>query len=608
MPWWTLGLGRKFPKIPPETIGAIERGSITASATVVPDAGKSLISRSDEWQNEVWGYYDTLGEYRYAVDWKSRMMSRVRLFAGRLDPSSDEPVRLDDESLPVELVSSLGGAVDQPGLLADLSTQLDVPGEGFVLAEMVEGQEVWSVRSRDEIRGRSGILEVMSEDTIGSTLSWRPIAADRFLMRVFQPHKRFHGMADSASRAARATMRELELVNRHITAQYLSRLASAGLIVFPEEVTFPVREEFADQPDPFMAEWIEIAAKAIKEPGTASAVIPIPIKVPGEWVDKIQHLDFTLELDDQIIEKRESALKRLATQINIPAEILTGMGAINHWGAWQLEEGALKTSIAPDMELICSALTKRYLRPRLAASGEENPDQFVIWYDMSELTLRPDRSSNAIQVYDRLELSGEALRRETGFDEADKPAEDQLREQGLKAILRTLPSGAGSALSELLGERLVVAPALPIDPRLIGVEGEVVGGPESVGEETSDVAPEVAEERVEPDTRDNPPPNPDEEFAISRFNRLIDQVNSRHLVRMRSAGGWDILHPRLCENHAYSCPYTQGVYELRSEAVPGRSGIYEFFIDSAGKPRIGDQVVYVNIGEFVSTSVKGARK
>src|SRR5690606_40124656 len=96
-----------------------------------------------------------------------------------------------------------------------------------------------------------------------------------------------------------------------IIAQYLSRLASAGVWLVPDEITFPVREEFADAADPFMAEWIEIAAEAIRTPGTAAATVPIPIKVPAEYVDKIRHLDFTLKRSEKIIDKRESAIKRL---------------------------------------------------------------------------------------------------------------------------------------------------------------------------------------------------------------------------------------------------------------------------------------------------------
>src|SRR3546814_4916094 len=67
--------------------------------------------------------------------------------------------------------------------------------------------------------------------------------------------------------------------------------------------------------------------------------------------------------------------------------------------------------MAPDAELIAGALTTGYLQPRLRASGVEDWANWVVWYDLSELTLRPDRSENALQLYDRLEIDGDALRR-----------------------------------------------------------------------------------------------------------------------------------------------------------------------------------------------------
>lgn len=590
MPWWTLGFGGKpsVPKMLPDV--SRETESLTAAASVIRDAGSSFLPQADSWQNEVWGYYDSLGEFQYAVDWKSRMMSRVRLFAARIDPGQDEPVRLDDDSLATQLVSSLGGAVEQSPMMADISVQLDVPGEGFVIAETIDGQEVWSVRSQDEIRKRSGVLEIVDTDVISNTQEWRTLAPDHLVIRIYQPHKRFHHMASSNARAARSTMRELELVNRHILAQYLSRLASAGVVVFPEEVSFPVREEFADAPDPFMAEWIEIAAQAIKEPGTASAVIPIPIKVPGEWADKIQHLDFTLEIDDRIIEKRESAIRRLATQINIPAEILTGMGAINHWGAWQLEEGALKTTIAPDAETICSAFTTRYLRPRLAASGEDNVNDFVVWYDLSELSLRPDRSANAVLAYDRLELNGEALRRETGFDEADKPEGEELTEQAYKILLRTDPNLAATALARLTGE-----------------EAPETANEESEETDSQEEDPETPEERTEPPTQDVPPPSPD--ASAIRVERLIRQANSKHSIRFDSLGQGEILHPdEICRQHTYSCPFTQAFLKVKTRAMPGTTGVYECSLDSLGQLQIGVLNPHTNLDLFIPTrSTNGHR-
>lgn len=581
--WWKFGLGKKVPDFSPE---AFER-ALTAAATRIETrvTSRSFIPSSESWQNEVWDYYDTLGEFRYGVDWKARMMSRVRLYAARIDPIQDEPIRLDDDSLAVQLVSRLGGAVDQPSLLADLSTQLDVPGEGFVIAENRNGFEEWQVRSRDEVRKRSGVVEVVDENTLSNTQDWRALGPDHFVMRVFHPHKRWHYMADSASRAARNTMRELELVNRHILAQYLSRLASAGIIIFPEEITFPVREEFADQPDPFMAEWIEIAAEAISKPGTASGIVPIPMKLPGELVDRVRFVDLTLQIDERIIEKRESAIRRLATQINIPAEILTGMGAVNHWGAWQLEEGAVKTAIAPDAEEICAAFTKQYLRPRLAASGED-PSDMVVWYDLSEITIRPDRSEKAIQLYDRLELSGEAVRREGGFDESDKPETSELTEQAWKILLRIAPELASQALGELTGADVPT----PVS--------------EAVTEPSED-APEAspAEDRTEPDTQNEPPPSPD--ASAVRLERLMRQANEKHMIRFNGLGQWELLHSTLCKDHAYSCPFTQGMLNLRHTAFPGRTGIYACSLDDNGIIRIGDQTPLDDTEELFSTGWKG---
>lgn len=585
MPWWTFGLGGSPPKVSRETTEMLKGKAFTAAATIVPDSSRSFLPSSGSWQNEVWAYYDSLGEYQYAVDWKSRMLSRVRLYAARIEPGQDEPVRLDDDSLAVQLVSSLGGASSQASLMEELSSQLDIPGEGFLIAENDAGFERWSVRSTDEIRKRNNRFEIVDENTLDQSQVWREIAPDHLIIRVFKPHKRYHHIANSSSRAARGTMRELELVNRHILSQYLSRLASAGLVIFPEEISFPVREEFADAPDPFMAEWIEIAATAIKEPGTASAVIPIPVRVPAEMAEAIRHIDFTLQLDDQIIEKRESAIRRLATQLNIPAEILTGMGAINHWGAWQLEEGALKTTIAPDAETICSALTSRYLQPRLAASGEDTPGRYVVWYDMSELTLRPDRSTNATRAYDRMELSGEAYRRENGFDESDKPDNTELVEMALKSLLRSSSNLTTSVLQELTG--------LTLEETASSSPGSAAPEPPATPVETDQTLPDVEE------TPPTSEPPAIERVATARTVRLIAQSNAPHGIRFNGQGSWEILHPHLCDNHAYSCPYVQAA--LKTRANPGRSGIYECSLSPFGELRIGEMNPQFNVGHFFPT-------
>lgn len=588
---WYHAFTRRRALPAPKPLPTPKANALTAAAAPVTSPRTELIRTPDQWQEEVWGYHETLGEFRYAADWESRMLSRVRLYAAKLEPGADEPVR-QNAGTAVEIMTAFaGGVAGQAQLMDGLGTQLTVPGEGYLIVENVGGVEQWSARSIDEVRAARGGYEIVDESSPRSGIQWRPLGPDSMApIRVWRPNKRYHHIADSPARAARSTMRELELVNRHIVAQYLSRLASAGVVIFPDEITFPVREEFADAADPFMEEWIENARTAIGSPGTASAVVPMPIRVPGEYVDKIKNLDFTLKIDEKIIEKRDSAIKRLASQLNVPPEVLLGMGDLNHWNAWAVDETSLKVNIAPDAELVCQALTTGYLQPRLKASGVEDFAQWVVWYDMSELTLRPDRSDDAIALYDRLEIDGAALRRETGFGEADKPDDAELKEQALKVIIKTLPSGAGSALSTLIGERVSITP----------VAAQAPGQSRAPQPE-----PAQEEERAAPDgggDADAAAAAAREAAAQARSERLIQQSQAMHAVRFAAGRPPDLLHPALCSQHAYSCPFTHAAVRLPTLPRPGTSGTYEARLSPFGQLIIGQRAPLLDTSAFLTTA------
>lgn len=563
--------------------------SLTAAAKALELGRTRLTPSYDSWQREVWGYYDELGEFRYGVDWLANMVSRVRLKAAKIVPGQDEPEIVSD-GLAAELVADLvkpsliGG---EPQLMGDFATQLSVPGECWLVGEETAGVTDWTIRSTDEIRGHRGQFEVVDlEVSTNTQIAWRDLSANAQVVRVWGPHARYHHRADSPARTARGTMRELELVNRHIVAQYLSRLASAGVFIMPEEVTFPVREEFQDADDPFVREWIETAKEAIQTPGTAAAVVPIPMRVPAEYVDRFKFEDFTLKIDEKILEKRESAIKRLAIQMDLPAEVLLGMGDVNHWTAWQLEESGIKTHISPVVERVVWSLTPGYLRPRMLAAGEA-PDEvatWMMWYDASEITQRPDRSENAFQAYDRIELSGEALRRESGFDESDKPTDGELRDQLLKRIAAD-PALAPTVIEELTGEGIdVVTPAPATNP---------VPAPAGVGSDSPD-APDNS--RGTPDGQGTPPPPPDRQGTPRAAGGLTEELRSLvrraeaaqdrlaekrpHWLERRIGAPVRIVHPPTCALLPVTCRYDEALASLH--VIPGRTGQYECWLDAGG--------------------------
>jgi hypothetical protein len=550
---------------------------------------RALVPQYESWQRELWDYYDEMGDFGYAVTWRSNMISRVRLRAGQIEPGNDEPTIVDEgpaADVVAELSSELSSTAD---VMSTLSVHLDIPGEGWLLGEVVNGRNRWQVRSNDEIRRRVDTYEVISESSALGNIEWRPLAPEHYIVRIWRPHKRLRHLPYSPAKAARSAMRELELANRHIQAQYLSRLASAGVVVFPDEITFPVRPEFQDAVDPFVREWIETASQAIRTPGTAASVVPIPIRVPGEYIDKIKHIDFTLKLDEKIIEKRDAARRALASMINVPTELLFDAGSLNHWGLWQLEESAIKVHISPDVEIMTNGLTVGYLHPRLRAMGVEDWEQWVVWYDASEIIARPDRSNNVLKAYDRFEVNGRTLRREIGLTEDDAPTDRELEDMVLKRLASN-PQIGFLALHELTGLE-VPEELLPESP-----DGDVTGQ-RLTDHQRSNELPDRDGDYQEGDAGSTgadstKAPGDDLDNLTTTLNPrgafTILQARSQHVMEFNVAG-WKLKHPLLCQEHLFSCPFTYATRDGVS-IRPGSSGDYECFLDERGDVRIGRRV------------------
>jgi hypothetical protein len=83
-----------------------------------------------------------------------------------------------------------------------------------------------------------------------------------------------------------------------------------------------------------------------------------------------------------------------------------------------------------------------------------DPDQRVIWYDLSELSVRPDRSGNTITLHTDFTVSDEAVLRETGLDATDLLTDDAELRRRLGVHMALNPATAEMGL-ELLGMQTV---------------------------------------------------------------------------------------------------------------------------------------------------------
>lgn len=576
--------------------------ALTAASSPVQKPQSQFLQHTMEWQNEAWGFYDSLAEMNTGITWLANMLSRVRLKSAEIEPGLDEP-SIVDKGLSTNIMSSLSGGVGgQSQLMRNLTIQLSVPGDCYMIGEGPPGMENWTVRSVDEVRAQNQRFQTVVERI--PNVVWGDLPADGMPVRIWRPHARYYHLADSTAHSALTAARELDLCNRFIMSQYLSRLASAGLLAIPTEAVFPHRPEFNDEPDPMMAEFIEISAEAIRTPGTAAGIVPIFIRMPGELIEKIKHIDFTLKIDEKIIEKREQAIHRLSMKLDVPTEAMTGMGKINHWTAWQLDEGALKTHIAPMAEVICDALTTGYLRPRMKASGAtpEEIAKAAVWYDMSELAMRPDRSENATLAYDRMELGGDAYRRELGFDKDDAPQGDDLKEQGLKILLRNYQDVAPWALDKLAGtnimgdaeKALAPQPKTGQDAKPASEKGDQPQADDATG---ADAKPGPPNNGKAPSGPAKPSGSKATADQIARLALVAKQLGELHLIKFnKTRKTITIMHPGVCNDHAFSCPFTHAVYERMPAGLS--TGTYECRLGPDGL-HVGEQAPQRDDGSWI---------
>lgn len=438
--------------------------SLTAAVAVlqnrrirsVAPARKGAVSRP--WQTEAWGLFDEIGELRFAAMWLANAVSRCALYAGITVPGSDEPEMETDGPGPDLVEQWAGGPSGQAQLLRRAAAHLAVAGDTYITGRAIDGGEDWRACSTEEITHANSRWQI--NDGSGTV----KLSDQDVVFRCWLPHPRTWQEADSPVLASLPVLRELRGLTMHVSAQIDSRLAGAGLLVLPEEVTFPQPKagpsDDVGGEDNFVSVLTDYMITPIRDRDHASAVVPLPIQVKGDWIDKIKLIHFWTDLDATARELRDEAIRRWSIGADMPPEVLLGMSEANHWGAWRISDEAVTLHIAPLASILADAITVGWYRPALIEAGmsEEEAERRQIGVDTTRLTQRPDRSESAVTLYDRAEITPEALRRENGFDESDAPSgEDQARLLILR-LIREAPALA-DRLVPLLGIPLPTTPA-----------------------------------------------------------------------------------------------------------------------------------------------------
>ncbi len=500
--------------------------SLVAAAEVVTSKGVTNKIKPVgllDWQERAWRFYDEVGELRFGIGWTSNALSRVNLVAARPPQASGQeptPIDKDDpeitpaERRAVELVEFIaGGASGQGQLLGEFGEHLGIAGFGWLVAEPdlddpdSDMYETWSVYSQEALRitdrpGDQPSLIELRQSSAASSDGWRTAHPNALVVKVWRKHPRRPWEPDAPTRAVLTVLEQLDLLNAHVTATARSRLAGAGILAIPAEAEFPPPPPKFDEDgvpvdqeqdgfDRFVNELTEMMTVPIKERDSAAAVVPLTLAIPGEYIDKLQHITFSTPFDERVQTLQEAAIKRLALGLDLPPEVLTGMGGVNHWTAWQVEETAITLHVEPNAEVVCNALTTGWLLPAFEAESID-ASTAIVWYDTTDLQVPPDKSGNATEAYDRLQLSSAAYLREQGFSTEDQPDEDEFKKRVLLDAAKGAPTLAPSMLAAagILDEQVAVAADEAGDSESVEVvEGEPAEAESGDGPPDSDDRP-----------------------------------------------------------------------------------------------------------------------
>ena len=425
----------------------------------------------DTWKADAWDAYDLVGEQRFLATVLANQGAQARFYVGTTpddDPLGD-PIPTKDEDLtrildalggtpkrraqivqralinyfvggevyyvgiPSALVPDVTGEADAEAAtdaapvvrLVDRSGPVESAGVSADPATVADLQ--WYALSPREVAIFNGEMKLKLPELGGSALDVK--VDDVWPIHSWRSHPERGWEPDSPTRSSLPVLRELIGLTMTISAQLDSRLAGAGLLLIAQKVTdaakvaagIPVDSE----EDPFTDALLETMSAPIADRSSAASYVPLVAVVPdGVTPDEAAALiQFASPLDAELRPLREEAIRRLALGEDAPPELLLGVGGMNHWGAWLVREDVVETHITPPLSIIADAWTTQYLHPAMRAAGYSAEDigNTVVWYSVDHMIARPNRAADAQAVYDKGELSGEALRRENGFDEADAP-------------------------------------------------------------------------------------------------------------------------------------------------------------------------------------------
>lgn len=443
--------------------------------------------KPQDWAEDAWDYFDTNPEMKFLVWWVGNLASVIDMFPAvelpdgsvvridALDPDAPETETTDEAGNTVteraevfladQVISPaarqrallewarLSGATSaQSELQRDLAMNLEIAAECSLVGwaarpgqpadvrlgtkEVPATAETWEIRSIRELYQENDTWKV--RDAPGA--EGRTVEDQDDIIRLYQRHPAWKGIADCNMRAVIEECRLLQVLNGQMFAEHASK-AAAGGFTWPTGLTMEAVAPTEDKgetppaaPKSPQRKVLDDLVVALTDPGHDPLDVNsrVPFLIVGEpellKPDVLRRIDFSrttgVELDTRI----EKRVERFAHGVNAPVEVVLGHRNTTFANAEQIDENEFDDFLQPRAVLWCDLLAEGFLRPQMANVPEVPTDEngialplpdgvaalqpapadiakVFVWYDASAIIGDPNLSEHADAALDRFAVS-----------------------------------------------------------------------------------------------------------------------------------------------------------------------------------------------------------
>ena len=397
-----MGLFSRNEPVPEKRMLAGSYGGVIKGGS--PANPDFIARRAEEWQKRVLHYYACVPEVHAATSFVSGTSSRLSFESANISNSTqlviDRSLRTFDNARAASL--------------------LFLVGEYYAVWEYNEERNMvlWQILAPIEVEFKDK-KPVKIKDL--KTGEMRDLLPSEKIFRVWNPDMKDRSRADSAHRSLLDVMEAMYLHQLADTTVATSRLAGAGILYIPDDELPSVPVPDGGVAEPGTREYVEQViggsmVTSLKNRDVHDALVPVFLFGSSEHAKGLKHTLMERPDDAEAFGSRmEAYAKRYAIGVDLPPEIVTGIGSVTRWTAAKVDQNFWAYYLAPLNQITADALNANFVE-QLAEKLGENLSRVDLRVDGANVIQKPDLTDAAIRLKDLNVISDEAAARAAGFD------------------------------------------------------------------------------------------------------------------------------------------------------------------------------------------------